>query len=136
MAALAAKQNEVPVGAILVKEGTVIASAHNAPIGHTDPSAHAEILVLRQGAQILGNYRLTGCTLYATLEPCCMCAGAMIHARIERLVYAAFDQKTGCVTSRLTLLDQPFLNHRITHLGGIEEAASLALLQNFFQARR
>src|SRR5579871_102242 len=79
--------NEVPVGAVLVKEGNIIASAHNAPIQQRDPSAHAEMLVLRQGASMLGNYRLPGCTLYVTLEPCCMCAGAMVHARIARLVY-------------------------------------------------
>lgn len=132
----AASQNEVPIGAVLVKDDTIIASAHNAPISQLDPAAHAEIIALRQGARFLNNYRLTNCTLYVTLEPCCMCVGAIIHARIARLVYAAFDQKAGCVSSHLQLLDQPFLNHQVQHIGGIEERASCELLRNFFTARR
>ena len=132
----AALQNEVPVGAVLVQNDTIIATAHNAPISQCDPTAHAEILAIRQGAQLLNNYRLIDCTLYVTLEPCCMCIGAIIHARIARLFYAAFDQKSGCVSSHLQLLDQPFLNHRVKHIGGIEEKASCTLLRNFFTARR
>lgn len=136
LAEKAALHGEVPVGAVLVHDGQIIASAHNAPISQEDPSAHAEILALRYGAKRLHNYRLPHCTLYVTLEPCCMCAGAMVHARIARLVYGAFDQKTGCIHSQTTLLDQPFHNHRIEHLGGVLADESISLLRNFFQARR
>lgn len=132
----AASLGEVPVGAVLVHDNRIIATAHNEPITQQDPSAHAEIMAMRKSAQRLGNYRLTGCTLYVTLEPCCMCVGAIVHARIKRLVYGAFDQKTGCISSQLALLDQGFLNHRTEHQGGILQDASLTLLRKFFQARR
>jgi len=135
-ATLAAERNEVPIGAVLVQGDQIIAKTHNAPISMKDPSAHAEIIALRQAAQKLDNYRLSNCSLYVTLEPCCMCVGAIIHARIARLVYAAFDQKMGCVSSQLQLLDQPFFNHRIEHAGGLHEESAVMLLRHFFATKR
>lgn len=132
----AARSDEVPVGAVLVRENRIIAIAHNEPISQHDPSAHAEVMVLRKSANILNNYRLPGCTLYVTLEPCCMCVGAIVQARISRLVYGAYDHKAGCVSSQLQLLDQPFFNHRVEHIGGLLEEASLMQLRHFFKARR
>lgn len=132
----AGEADEVPVGAIIVHHDQIITSAHNEPRKRQDPTAHAEILVLQQAAQILNNYRLINCTLYVTLEPCCMCAGALVHARINRVVYGAYDKKRGCVSSKLHLLDQPFHNHTVNYQGGVCEQEALDLLQNFFKDKR
>lgn len=130
-------QGEVPVGAVLVKDGEIIGEGWNRPIGTHDPSAHAEIQALRDGAGKLGNYRLPGTTLYVTLEPCPMCAGAIIHARVARVVYAASDPRTGAAGSVFDLLpsDARF-NHRTECEGGIEAEASSDMLKRFFRARR
>lgn len=136
LAAKAAAINEVPVGAVLVLNNAVIAAAHNAPIGLQDPSAHAEILALRAGAKYLNNYRLPQTTLYVTLEPCVMCAGALVHARIKRLVFGAYDPRAGAICSCHAILDSSFLNHRIIYAGGILAVQSINLLQTFFRARR
>jgi len=127
---------EVPVGALLVLDGRCLATAHNAPIGECDPTAHAEIRVLRQAALELGNYRLPGTTLYVTLEPCPMCIGAMVHARIARLVYGASDPRTGAAGGALDLVSHPSHNHRIEVTGGVEADRSAALLREFFRLRR
>lgn len=128
---------EVPVGAILVDaDGAVLAQAGNAPIASNDPSAHAEILVLREAARKLGNYRLPGTTLYVTLEPCPMCAGALVHARVERIVYAAADPRTGACGTVFDLACSAALNHRIEVVGGVREEESAALLKTFFAERR
>lgn len=132
----AASDGEVPVGAVLVLNDTLVASASNCPIATLDPTAHAEIAVMRAGAKALRNYRLLDCTLYVTLEPCAMCAGAMVHARIKRVVYGAFDARAGAVSSRLSLLDEPCLNHRVTHHGGVLADDCAAVLSAFFKARR
>ncbi len=133
----AAALGEVPVGAVLVDgEGRLLASVHNAPITATDPTAHAEIVALRQGAQRLGNYRLAGCTLYVTLEPCVMCFGAIIHARLARVVYAAADPKAGVVESHLQLPSVAPSNHRLEWQGGGLADEASRLLKDFFRARR
>ena len=131
-----AAAGEVPVGAVLVHDNLVIGEGYNAPITNHDPSAHAEVQALRAGAASLNNYRLLNTTLYVTLEPCMMCAGAMVHARIQRVVYAASDPKAGAITSRMQLLDQPFLNHRVTHAGGVLAEECGLVLSSFFRARR
>jgi len=136
LAKRAQEENEVPVGAVLMLDNEVIAEAYNCPISTCDPTSHAEIIALRKGAQRLGNYRLMNSTLYVTLEPCIMCAGAMVHARIKRLVYGAKDARTGVIISRLQLLDQPFLNHKIDYIGGLLEVECGAILSEFFKARR
>jgi tRNA(adenine34) deaminase len=127
---------EVPVGAVLVRDGTVLASAHNQPIALQDPTAHAEILVLRAAGRQVGNYRFPGATLYVTLEPCVMCAGALLHARLARLVYGAADPRGGGVESLYRLLGDPRLNHRVEVVSGVRAGESLVLLQEFFLARR
>ncbi|WP_227368927.1 tRNA adenosine(34) deaminase TadA [Halomonas sp. M20] len=128
---------EVPVGAVLVDpRGEIIGSGYNAPIASHDPSAHAEIQALRDAALRLGNYRLDDCTLYVTLEPCMMCSGAIIHARLARLVYAATEPRAGMVESRANLIDQPWHNHRVTVASGILASRSKQLLQTFFEQRR
>jgi tRNA(adenine34) deaminase len=127
---------EVPVGAVVVLDDVIIAQAHNAPIAHGDPTAHAEVLALREAARKVGNYRLPRATLYATLEPCVMCCGAVIHARIARVVYGAPDPKAGAVASRYRLLDDGRSNHRVDSLGGVLEAECGALLKEFFDTRR
>jgi len=128
---------EVPVGAVLVAaEGAVLARAANAPIARNDPTAHAELLALRAAGQVLGNYRLPGCTLYVTLEPCAMCVGALVHARIARIVYGAPDPKTGACGSVFDLAASPRLNHRIEVTGGVLGEDCGALLKRFFAARR
>ena len=132
----AANLGEVPVGAVLARDGEVIARAANAPIGSNDPTAHAEILTLRAAGERLGNYRLTGTTLYVTLEPCPMCAAALVHARVGRLVYAAADPKSGAAGSIMNLAQDPRLNHRIDVEGGLMREAAAELLQGFFRARR
>jgi tRNA(adenine34) deaminase len=135
-ARLAERQGEVPVGAVLVSEGRVIASGHNRQIASSDPSAHAEIVVLREAAKVQQNYRLPGSTLYVTLEPCAMCAGALVHARVERLVYAASEPRAGAIRSRMALLAAPYLNHRVAVTEGVCSEDSAALLRAFFSARR
>lgn len=132
----AAAVGEVPVGAVVVREGRVIASGRNAPIGTHDPTAHAEITALRGAAQVLGNYRLDGCELFVTLEPCPMCSGAMLHARLARVVYGAADPKTGAAGSVLDLFSQESLNHHTRVQGGILADMSTALLQAFFTQKR
>jgi len=127
---------EVPVGAIVVLDDVIISQAHNAPITLADPTAHAEVLALRAAARKAGNYRLPRATLYATLEPCVMCCGAAIHARVARVVYGAPDPKAGAIESRHRLLDDERSNHRIETLGGVLEADCGALLKEFFEARR
>ncbi|MBW1991927.1 MAG: nucleoside deaminase [Deltaproteobacteria bacterium] len=128
---------EVPVGAVLVGEdGDLLAEAHNAPISLKDPTAHAEMLVLRQAAARAGNYRLPGATLYVTMEPCLMCAGALVQARIRRLVFGAADPKAGACGSLYRVPEDPRLNHRFEVQGGVREAECRELLRQFFQARR
>ena len=127
---------EVPVGAVVVKDGVIIATGYNHPIGTHDPTAHAEIMALRAAAAVLGNYRLPGCVLYVTLEPCVMCAGAMMHARLARVVYGATDQKTGACGSVLNLFDEGRLNHHTEVSGGVLGEQCSALLKEFFALRR
>ena len=127
---------EVPVGAVLVKDDIMVAKAHNQPISKHDASAHAEIELLRLAGRVMQNYRLTGTTLYVTLEPCAMCLGAMMHARVSRLVFAAYDPKTGVCGSRVDLSNEDCFNHEIQINGGILEAEAKQLLQDFFKSRR
>ncbi|MCA1323618.1 tRNA adenosine(34) deaminase TadA [Herbaspirillum sp. alder98] len=127
---------EVPVGAVVVKDGEIIGVGFNHPIGRHDPTAHAEIMALRQAAEKLGNYRLPGCELYVTLEPCVMCSGAMMHARLERVVYGASDPKTGACGSVLNLFEQEKLNHHTALKGGVLEHECGQLLRDFFAMRR
>jgi tRNA(adenine34) deaminase len=136
LAKLAAGRGEVPVGAVVVRDGALLGRGGNAPIAHSDPTAHAEIAALRDAARAVGNYRLSGCTLYVTLEPCAMCAGAMMHARIARLVYGAQDPKTGAAGSVIDLFAEPRLNHHADVAGGVRAAECGALLSAFFAARR
>ena len=132
----AATRGEVPVGAIVVREGVVIARGFNQPIGLHDPTAHAEIQAMRAAGQALGNYRLPGCDLYVTLEPCAMCSGAIQHARIRRVVWGAADPKTGACGSVIDLFGNPTLNHHTVSHGGIRSSECAALLQSFFMQRR
>ncbi len=132
----AESNDEVPVGALIVHDGQCIAAACNAPIGLNDPTAHAEILALRAAAQVLKNYRLTGATLYVTLEPCSMCAGAMVHARISRVVFGASDPRTGACGSVFDILRSPSLNHQCELACGVLQQESAQLLQSFFRRRR
>ncbi|MGZ8291091.1 MAG: tRNA adenosine(34) deaminase TadA [Telluria sp.] len=127
---------EVPVGAVVVKDGEVIAVGYNQPIGRHDPTAHAEIVALRAAAEKIGNYRLPGCELYVTLEPCVMCSGAMMHARLARVVYAAQDPKTGAAGSVLNLFEQEQLNHHTEVVGGVMAEEAGAMLKGFFAERR
>ncbi|MBX3649269.1 MAG: tRNA adenosine(34) deaminase TadA [Rhodocyclaceae bacterium] len=127
---------EVPVGAVVVKDGEIIGRGFNAPISRRDPTAHAEILALRDAAQRLGNYRLPGCELFVTLEPCAMCSGAIIHARIARMVFGARDPKTGACGSIINLFDEPRLNFHASVTDGVLAAECGALLSNFFAAKR
>jgi tRNA(adenine34) deaminase len=135
-AKLAALAGEVPVGAVLVRAGVVIAKAFNQPIGTHDPSAHAEMLALRQAALAEQNYRLPGTTLYVTLEPCTMCAGAMLHARVERIVYGAPDPKTGAAGSVVDVFSSKEINHQTSIHGGIMAKECGQLLKTFFKERR
>ena len=132
----AAQAGEVPVGAVVVKDGQLIASGRNAPIAGHDPTAHAEVLALREAARALGNYRLDGCTLYVTLEPCAMCSGAMLHARLDRVVFGAHDPRTGVAGSVLNLFDNTALNHQTQVSGGVLADESAQLLKDFFKPRR
>ena len=136
LAVRAAERGEVPVGALVVKDGKVIGRGYNAPISSKDPTAHAEIQALREATKKLGNYRLEGCSLYVTLEPCAMCAGAIMHARIARLVFGASDPKTGACGSVVDLFAEKKLNHHTTVTGGILAAEAGRLLSEFFAARR
>jgi tRNA(adenine34) deaminase len=133
---LARDAGEVPVGAVLVSNQQVIASGHNQPIGHHDPSAHAEIVTLKAAGAALGNYRLPETTLYVTLEPCMMCCGAIMHARVSRLVYGASDAKTGCVHSVMNLFDNIQLNHHTMVDGGVLADECAQVLKDFFKERR
>jgi len=132
----AAELGEVPVGAVITRDEQILAVAHNALITQNDPTGHAEVLALREAATVAANYRLPGATLYVTLEPCTMCCGAMIHARIERLVFATPEPKAGAVISTLKVLDNPQLNHRVSVQHGLEQERASALLSGFFKARR
>lgn len=136
LAEQAAAVMEVPVGAVLVRDNVLIAEAHNHPIAECDPTAHAEVLALRRAGVAEGNYRLPNTTLYVTLEPCLMCAGAIIHARVDRVVYAARDPKTGAAGSVFDVLCSGQHNHRVECLGGLNASESADLLQSFFRARR
>jgi tRNA(adenine34) deaminase len=135
-AQLAWDRGEVPVGAVVVKDGEVIATGFNQPISGHDPTAHAEIVALRAAADKLGNYRLPGCELYVTLEPCIMCSGAMMHARLARVIYAATDPKTGACGSVVNLFDEPSLNHHTDVVGGVLADQASSLLRAFFAERR
>lgn len=132
----AQQQGEVPVGAVLVQQGRIVGEGWNRPIGLHDPSAHAEMIALRDGAQRLANYRLLDTTLYVTLEPCVMCAGAIVHARVSRLVFGAWDPKAGAVSSVYDVISNPRLNHRLDWQGGVLEAECAELLRSFFRSRR
>ena len=136
LARRAATAGEVPVGAIVVKGGEIIGRGFNAPISRLDPSAHAEMLALREAAQFLENYRLVDCQLFVTLEPCLMCAGAMMHARIAQLVYGASDPKTGACGSVVNMFSEPRLNHHTAVRGGVLAEECGQLLSNFFADRR
>jgi len=127
---------EVPVGAVVVMDGKIVGTGFNAPIGRHDPTGHAEILALRDAAARLGNYRLPDCELYVTLEPCAMCVGAMLHARVARLVYGAADPKTGACGSVIDLFSEPRLNHHAEVTAGVMAQECGALLRDFFAARR
>jgi tRNA(adenine34) deaminase len=127
---------EVPIGAVLVVDSRIIARAFNQPISATDPTAHAEVLVLRDAAHALGNYRLTEATVYVTVEPCLMCVGAMVHARVREVVYGATEPKTGAVLSTIKALESPGLNHRFAITGGVLEDDCRAIIQEFFRQKR
>ena len=132
----AAAAGEVPVGAVLVREGAIIARGGNRPISGCDPTAHAEIEVLRAGARALGDYRLGGTTLYVTLEPCMMCAAAIVHARVERVVFGAFDPRVGAAGSLIDAFSLPGLNHRVDVFGGVLDRECGELIEGFFAIRR
>jgi len=132
----ALEANEVPVGALVIMDGAVVGRGHNAPIALADPTAHAEVLALRAAARKTGNYRLPGATLYVTVEPCAMCCGAALQARVARVVYAARDPKAGAVESLYRLFDAARLNHRVAATGGVLADESAALLRTFFATRR
>jgi tRNA(adenine34) deaminase len=135
-ARLAGEAGEVPIGAVIVYAGEMVARGQNRVLRDVDPTAHAEIVALRAAALALGNYRLLGCTLYVTLEPCAMCAGAMIHARLDRLVFAAADPKTGAAGSVLAVLNHPQLNHQMAVEQGVLAEEAAELLRSFFRERR
>lgn len=135
-AELAAQAGEVPVGAVVVKDGVVIASGFNQPIGLHDPSAHAEMQALRCAGEVLQNYRFPGCELYVTLEPCAMCAGAILHARLSRIVFGAIDPKTGVAGSVFNLFEQEQLNHHTSVTGGVLDEECSQMLSHFFAQRR
>ena len=135
-ARLAGLAGEVPVGAVIVKDGNVIATGRNAPITDHDPTAHAEIKALRAAAQLLGNYRLVDCELFVTLEPCTMCVGAMLHARLKRVVFGAYDAKTGAAGSQSNVFENLNLNHQTAVQGGVLADECAQVLQDFFKAKR
>ncbi len=135
-ARLALAAGEVPIGAVLVISGEIIARGFNQPIGAVDPTAHAEMQALRRAAAAVGNYRLTDAVLYVTVEPCLMCVGALVHARVKEVVYGAAEPKTGALGSAVQALDLPGLNHRFAVTSGVLEEPCRALMQEFFRARR
>ena len=132
----AESEGEVPVGAVIVRDGVVLGAGHNSPIGDSDPSAHAEMNALRAACRAAGNYRLEGASIYVTLEPCVMCAGALVHARVKRLVYGARDLRFGGAGSKFQVADSELLNHRLEVTEGVLGAECLLLLQRFFAERR
>ena len=136
LAARGREAGEVPVGAVIVLDGAVVGEGFNQPIGSHDPSAHAEIVAMRAAGQRLGNYRLTGATLYVTIEPCQMCVGAMVHARIARLVYGAPEPKAGAIESAMKAHEHPALNHRLDVVGRVLEPECRGIMQDFFADRR
>ncbi|MFL6310800.1 MAG: tRNA adenosine(34) deaminase TadA [Terriglobales bacterium] len=136
LAGLAAEAGEVPVGALVIKDGEIVGQGHNRNLLDNDPTAHAEIVALRQAAARLGNHRLTGCTMVATIEPCSMCAGALIHARIARLVYGAADPKAGAAGSILQVINHASLNHRMELTAGVLAEKCSEILQKFFRQKR
>jgi tRNA(adenine34) deaminase len=135
-AQLARDRDEVPVGAVVVLDGVIVGRGFNQPISSNDPTAHAEIVALRNAAGTVGNYRLPGAELFVTVEPCLMCAGALVHARIGRLVYGAPESRTGAVRSAIPVLDDPALNHRVEVMAGVLEHECRQLMQTFFTGRR
>lgn len=135
-AALARRDNEVPIGAIIVLDGVVVGAGYNQPITSNDPTAHAEVVALRAAAARAGNYRLTGSTMYVTVEPCLMCVGAMVHARVGTVVYGATEPKSGAIVSMTRAHELPGLNHRLEAVGGVLEDECRAAIQEFFKTRR
>ena len=135
-ARLALAAGEVPIGAVLVIGDEIVARGYNQPISSCDPTAHAEILVVRDAARLVGNYRLTDADLYVTLEPCLMCVGALVHARVRSVTYGAAEPKTGALVSTVRALDTPGLNHRFAVSGGVREEAARELIQEFFREKR
>jgi tRNA(adenine34) deaminase len=136
LARQAAEAGEVPVGAVVVIDDRIVGRGYNSPVSQNDPTAHAEILALREAARVIGNYRLEGATLYATLEPCVMCAGALVAARVARLVFGARDLRFGGVRSKFQIADSELLNHRVEIVEGVLAAECVELMQSFFAARR
>jgi tRNA(adenine34) deaminase len=136
LARAAQEKGEVPIGAVVVYQGAIVGRGANSTITNSDPTAHAEVLALREAARTLGNYRLGGCEIFATLEPCAMCAGALIHARVSRLVYATDDPKAGAAGSVLSVLNHPKLNHQMEVVSAVLRDESAELLQTFFRTRR
>jgi tRNA(adenine34) deaminase len=132
----AQEAGEVPIGAVVVLDQQIVGRGHNQPIGLSDPTSHAEMLALRAAARLIGNYRLTGATLYTTIEPCAMCAGALVNARIKRLVYGAADPRAGAIASVFQICTSSFLNHRVEITSGVLEAECRKLMQSFFRQRR
>lgn len=130
------EKNEVPVGAVVVREGEIIARGHNQPISGCNPVAHAEILALQVAARTISNYRLMDCDLYVTLEPCTMCAGAIIHSRVRRVIFGAFEPKAGAVASVTQIFQQPQMNHRVEVTAGVLEQECSTMISDFFRARR
>lgn len=135
-AALAEAWGEVPVGAVVIRDGCIVGRGYNRNISEHDPTAHAEVVALRDAARTVGNHRLIGCDLYVTIEPCAMCAGAIVHARINRLVYGAHDPRAGAVRSVMQVLEQPELNHHVEVTTGVLAGRSIDLLQAFFRSKR
>ncbi len=135
-ARLALAAGEVPIGAVLVRDEGIVAGAFNQPIASVDPTAHAEVLVLREGARLARNYRLTGSTVYVTVEPCLMCVGALVHARVKEVVFGAAEPRAGALVSALRALDTPGLNHRFEVTAGVLEGECREVIQQFFRARR
>ena len=135
-AALAIRAGEVPVGALVIKDGEIVGRGHNRSLLDHDPSAHAEIVALREAAARLRNHRLTGCEMFVTIEPCAMCAGALVHARVARLVYGASDPKAGAVSSVLQVVNHPSLNHKMEVKSGVLEQECSEILQKFFREKR
>jgi tRNA(adenine34) deaminase len=135
-ARLALTAGEVPIGAVLVIDDLIVARAYNQPISACDPTAHAEVLVLREAARIVGNYRLTDADVYVTLEPCLMCVGALVHARVRNVIYGAAEPKTGALVSTVRALESPGLNHRFAVEGGMRDEAARELIQEFFREKR